>query len=82
MSFSMARTFITLNSILVVTVTKEHCHLVVCKLHIHQNNQAFRNKINRYNLLGHETLHEMIARLIFKNLGGEFKSLFVISELV
>lgn len=73
----------TLNSILVVTVTKEYCHLVVYKLHIHQNNQAFRNNTaNRYNLLGHETLHEMIARLIFKNQGGEFKSLFVISELV
>lgn len=61
----MARTFITSNSILVVTVTKEHCHLVVCKLQIHQNNQDFRNNTaNRYNLLGYETLHDMIARLI------------------
>ena len=56
-----------LDSILAVTVTKEHCHLVVWNLYIQQTNQNFKhNTANRYDVMGCEKLCKMIARMIRK----------------
>lgn len=77
----ITRTCIYYNSILVVTVTKEHCHLVVWNLCIQQTDQDFRhNTGNMCNVIGCEKWCKMIKD-DSKNWRTKFRSSFGISDL-